>query len=279
MASNYMVVLIVLFCLLMPHSTHDQARPHFTTHDEYSAPPNGQVHSHFTPDDLLSLLILDQVRCICSHSLLVLDSFTLHGSPCNSSAIHSVTTGKKSLSRPLILLLLLVSGNVNVNPGPLSSDGPLHLSTPADFANSHGLRFLHINARSLVRKLDLVKTWFIVAKPDIVVISETWLKPRVSDDVLHIGGFNIFRCDRKGHAGGIAIYVANKFHVTNLYSITTPDVFELLSLQIKIADVPLTIVGCYRPPRALAESVSNLTAILTGLISTEVVVIGDVNLN
>ena len=274
-----MVVLTLLFCLFMPYSTHDHAKPHFTDVHVHGAPPNGPVHSHFTSNHLLSLLILDHARCICPHSLLVLDTFILHDSPSTSSAMQSVSTGKKSLSRPLILLLLLASGNVNVNPGPLSSEGPNHLSTPADLANSHGLRFLHINARSLVRKLDLVKTWFIAAKPDIVIISETWLKPRVTDDILHIDGFNIFRCDRKSHAGGIAIYVANKFHVTTLNTIATPKEFELLALQIKISDVPLTIVGCYRFPRAVAASVPNLTAILTDLISTEVVVIGDLNLN
>ncbi|KAF3856522.1 hypothetical protein F7725_017245, partial [Dissostichus mawsoni] len=75
-----------------------------------------------------------------------------------------------------------------------------HLPTPNEFSCRQGLGFLHVNARSLVPKLDVFKTWFLVAKPDIVVVSETWLKPSVTDTVIHIDGYNVFRADRKGRA-------------------------------------------------------------------------------
>ena len=124
---------------------------------------------------------------------------------------------KKSSSRLLILLLLLLSGNVNINPGPECFSASLHhLPTPNEFSCRQGLGFLHVNARSLVPKLDVFKTWFLVAKPDIVVVSETWLKPSVTDTVIHIDGYNVFRADRKGRAGGVAIYTAEKLQCSVL---------------------------------------------------------------
>lgn len=117
------------------------------------------------------------------------ESVISYGCPRTFSHHKSSFNVKKSLSRTLILLLLFVSGNVNVNPGPLPNSVNLHhLSTPTEFANRHGIGFLHINARSLLPKLDLLKTWFMSANPDIVVISETWLKPSVPDDVICVGG-------------------------------------------------------------------------------------------
>lgn len=51
----------------------------------------------------------------------------------------------------LIALLLLISGNVQPNPGPETS-----FETPADFKIRTGLGFLHLNVRSLVNKKDMV---------------------------------------------------------------------------------------------------------------------------
>lgn len=138
------------------------------------------------------------------------------------------------LSRFLILLLLLISGNVKSNPGPELPviDSLSHLLTPLEFSSRHGLGFLHVNARSLIPKLDLFNTWFLTAKPDVVVVSETWLKPSTPNNVINVVGYNVFRCDHKGRGGGTAIYVSEKLQVTVLHSVSIPRQFELLAIQI-----------------------------------------------
>lgn len=106
------------------------------------------------------------------------------------------------------------------------------------------------------------------ANPDIVVISETWLKPSVPDDVICVGGYNVYRTDRKGRAGGVAIYVSQKFPVSVLLSQSIPRQFELIALDIKVANALFTIIGCYRSPSAVHETL--WTEVLSNLNNSEI---------
>ena len=46
-------------------------------------------------------------------------------------------------------------------------------------------------------------------KPDVIVLTETWLHGEIGDAEISIEGFNIFRCDRETHrGGGVVFYVA-----------------------------------------------------------------------
>ncbi len=47
-----------------------------------------------------------------------------------------------------VFLLLLISGNIHPNPGPVQ----VQLQTHDEFKNSYGLRFFHLNVRSLINK-------------------------------------------------------------------------------------------------------------------------------
>ena len=75
-------------------------------------------------------------------------------------------------SRLAITFLLLLSGNVQSNPGP-------DILTPAELSSQSGLKFLHINVRSLLPKLDFVNIWIKTANPDVFMLSETWLKKNI----------------------------------------------------------------------------------------------------
>lgn len=96
-----------------------------------------------------------------------------------------------------ILLLLLLSGNVQPDPGPT----PNCIATPDDFSARCGLGIFHLNIRSLLPKLDFVKIWIQSTDTDILVLSETWLTKSISDNDILIKGYRVFRCDRprKGH--------------------------------------------------------------------------------
>jgi len=47
---------------------------------------------------------------------------------------------------------------------------------PADFKSRSGLGFIHMNVRSPLPKLDLVRILAENTSADVIVISETWLK-------------------------------------------------------------------------------------------------------
>ena len=93
---------------------------------------------------------------------------------------------------------------------------------------------------------------------------------------IHIDGYNVFRADRKGRAGGVAIYTADKLQCSVLHSISIPRQFELLAVQITIANAPLTVIGCYRPPSAIMDATTSLTELLSKF-SSEIILLGDLN--
>lgn len=77
----------------------------------------------------------------------------------------------------MVILLLLLSGNVETNPGP---ETPAECFTPADIKARSDLGIFHINVRSLLSKLNMIKIWIDSTNADIVVLSETWLKKILS---------------------------------------------------------------------------------------------------
>lgn len=149
------------------------------------------------------------------------NSFTHNDTPL--SCLHQpkqYVVESKSLARQkvLILLLLLLSGNVQPNPGPPAN----HIDTPEEFKSRSGLGIIHINVRSLLPKVDLIKLWITSTDADILVLSETWLNESVLDKDIYMSGYKVFSCDRPRKGGGIAIYVKNRFHITPLSSLSVP---------------------------------------------------------
>lgn len=64
-----------------------------------------------------------------------------------------------------ILLLLLLSGNVQPNPGPTLNN----IVTPEDLKTRSGLAIIHINVRSLLPKLDFLNIGINATDIDILV--------------------------------------------------------------------------------------------------------------
>ena len=71
----------------------------------------------------------------------------------------------------------------------------------------------HINAQSLIPKLDEIKLLMENEDPDILCISETWLQPNILDDLISIKKYNVFRNDNSlnSRGSGACIYVKNIF--------------------------------------------------------------------
>uniref|UniRef100_A0A1A8AW44 Uncharacterized protein n=1 Tax=Nothobranchius furzeri TaxID=105023 RepID=A0A1A8AW44_NOTFU len=126
--------------------------------------------------------------------MLLYDHFT-----CSFNRVTNVvsrqqkTESKENVKqRMLIVLLLLLSGNVQPNPGP----EPQCAKTPSDFKSLSGLKHIHLNVCSLLNKMDEVRIWVTSTGADIVIISETWLTKSVTNEDINIDGFNVYRMDR-----------------------------------------------------------------------------------
>lgn len=68
----------------------------------------------------------------------------------------------------------------------------------------------------LCAHFDEFNYYFSKSNYHIICSFETWLKPKVLDNMVGLHGFTLFRCDRQGKPDGVAVYVSNSFKATVL---------------------------------------------------------------
>ena len=118
----------------------------------------------------------------------------------------AVTGCRLARSASFALLLVSLAGDVSTNPGPVA---PPSLSV-RDFTQFRGLKVAHLNMRSVYPKLDSLKLWLLNQPFDVFTVSETWLKPSITDNEIQIPGYSCVRSDRLHKTGGGTMaYVRN----------------------------------------------------------------------
>ena len=162
----------------------------------------------------------------------------------------------------MIILLMLISGDIHPNPGPITSD--------------QSISIVHNNICSLANK-----TIFIEAelnKFDVITLSETWLHHGIANESILLHGYQPpIRRDRNGH-GGVAIYVKE-----HLVCIPRPDLevtdLEAVWVEIKTNQESFLVGSFYKPPSArigywdlIDESISK-----AGNTPHKVFILGDFN--
>ena len=91
--------------------------------------------------------------------------------------------------------------------------------------------------------MDQFKVWIHSSNPDVLVITETWLRK---------GALNTTK--------------------------SVPPKMYLLVLTIQLSNISLlTVAGCYHPPSAPARSLSALSSLLATYTKSEFVLLGDLN--
>ena len=60
--------------------------------------------------------------------------------------------------------------------------------------NLKGFVILHLNVRSLLCHKE--ETFALLNGPDIICLSETWLRPKAEEPLISHGGYDIIRQDR-----------------------------------------------------------------------------------
>ena len=150
--------------------------------------------------------------------------------------------------------LLIISGNIESNPGPAlppvnKNFSVCQMNARSILAESDNLNFLDGLPPP---KLCEFKTFVRDQNFDIVAITETWLDNTIPDEVLKTSGYStIFRRDRNRHGGGTALMVSDSLVVSRLHDI------EPINDEIMCFDVTLPgskpvkhlfLCLCYRPP-------------------------------
>ena len=71
--------------------------------------------------------------------------------------------------------------------------------------------------RSLLPKIDNLRSLCVLHSPDIICIVETWLDDTILDSEVSIQGYNHYRLDRSRHGGGVMIFVKEMFTFSLLF--------------------------------------------------------------
>ena len=111
------------------------------------------------------------------------------------------------------------------------------------------LKILNLNCQSIVNKVQ--EFWALVEteKPDIVVGTESWLHPGISDSEVFPPGYTSFRMDRKSgqRGGGVFILVHENFICTEQPEFSSD--CELLWVRLQVAGSHPLYIGAYYKPK------------------------------
>lgn len=137
---------------------------------------------------------------------------------------------------------------------------------------------MHINIRSLLPKMDLFVALAHSTNPDILAVSESWLRKSSKNSEVSIPGYNIYRQDRTTKGGGVIFYCRQALQCSVILSRSLPKQFELLILQIRLSrNKSLIEATCYRPPSAPSSALDNLCELIAPHLSSEFLLLGDLN--
>ena len=117
---------------------------------------------------------------------------------------------------------------------------------------------------------------------DILCVNETWLSPDISDSLIAIPGFKIFRRDRDTAGGGVLLYVREHIDATARQDLSNNGITETCWVEIKLPKRPsFLLCSAYRPPSANVEYYEALLDSLSCAFAEEkeVILLGDLNFN
>jgi hypothetical protein len=127
---------------------------------------------------------------------------------------HCFTFNKKSKRCSTCYILnyiLIICGNVELNPSSTSSPEPTNASiiSKYDTLSRKVWKFHHLNGRSLSSKIDGTRLLIEVLKPDLFCVRGSWLNCDISDSEVEQSHNYLLRNDRSDGRvwGGIAHYV------------------------------------------------------------------------
>ena len=126
----------------------------------------------------------------------------------------------------------------------------------------HDLKVIQLNIRGLNSKLfdlnELIDTSFKPHQPDLILLSETWLKQH--SPIPSIAGYKLERCDRTARkGGGVGILISNRCKYQRRIDLekTNNNSFEACFIELQTGKTDTLIGSVYRPPNTSSETFIN----------------------
>ena len=159
----------------------------------------------------------------------------------------------------VMFLLLFLSGDIQLNPGPVSLksqyvSSPLDVYEPCLSPTVPKLRLATLNSRSVVNKSAVINNHILENKIDILCITETWINEgEFSNSLLSsLIPFNYVLSQYYGRprpfrGGGVAMINHKSVHHTH---VSTPvfSTFECVGSVINSSNSSFKLFVVYRPP-------------------------------
>ena len=138
-------------------------------------------------------------------------------------------------------LILLLSGDINLNPGPTQ------ISKTWSVFKKRGLHFVHLNINSLPSKMAELRQIAEDTNSAVIGLSETKLDKTIFDSEISIPNYSLIRNYRNRKGGGVACYIRGDicFNSQNYLSVEIENIsFDLLLPKTK----PISTAIVYKPP-------------------------------
>ena len=143
-------------------------------------------------------------------------------------------------------LLLLLSGDISLNPGPLHND-QLQPQIEGSVLNSRGLHFIHFNVNSFLLKIDELRNIAKLSNAAVIGIVELKLNDPVLSSEMHIDNYDSLRCDQNRHGRRVVCYIRNDLNY-DVKSFFLPEI-ENIFFELLLANTKPIVVGIvYQPP-------------------------------
>lgn len=179
-----------------------------------------------------------------------------------------------------MLSISVIMGDSSVT-GPAVVDPVHHFTLSQQLAPYSKLyKIAHVNAQSLRGHIDEFREVFLNQNFNAILISESWLNPKINSAEVSLYGYTLFRNDRLyKNGGGVAVYIKSTNTARLVYCSDQRNVGkpEFMFVELRLPGAKILIGLCYRPPKI--GYLSEFEEILLSLLPSyrHVVVAGDFN--
>ena len=143
-------------------------------------------------------------------------------------------------------MLLLLLGDISLNPGPFSNPQLFKEENWRAFSN-RGLHLIHLNINSLLPKIDKLRDIAKRTKAAVIGISQSKVDSTVLDPEIYIDNYEILRFDGNRHGGGVACYIRS--YISYKQNSSLRNEIENITFDILTPHTKQITVGIiYRPP-------------------------------
>ena len=180
-------------------------------------------------------------------------------------------------------LIISLSGDVEINPGP-GSQGQVAFSSIANKnINLSSMKCGLLNTRSVCNKLNSFHQLVFSNDFDVFAVTETWLGPHIGDsEILTNLPYTCYRNDRHDgrKAGGVLLIIKNNFVSCRRLDLEAE--LEMVVVEIELKDAPNVLVAAfYKPPERSSNFVNEFSSFLhkVDILRTnkKLVILGDFN--